>query len=316
MSRELINRITIKKDGVYISTHSSNDTSPFYSNKSSNLTNSYIKDGQIGLDKEILKMLLNYGELVGNHKSVIPYQKALDDLYNSKTKASLGKVRSLEDLLWNYDYNLKNNPDYKKIVGMTKNELKTEYNKEYDKLLTELANLVQDYRQKLEKENIKTTYNLYALVQNSKSDPFIVPISSCNSLDQTEIYRKGFIERNNGAPVIPTNKTELNNKVEILNTWITSYLEPKNLILEQKVEKLYMDNFCKDIINSLNGNIIYDLNDANLLPEEEKLFLDIVKNDERVIDFEYNRNENTLDVIVGLDYCPNAEKEEESEEEI
>ena len=28
MSTELINRITVKKDGVYVSSHSSNDTSP------------------------------------------------------------------------------------------------------------------------------------------------------------------------------------------------------------------------------------------------------------------------------------------------
>ena len=29
MSTELINRITVKKDGVYLSSHSSNDTEPF-----------------------------------------------------------------------------------------------------------------------------------------------------------------------------------------------------------------------------------------------------------------------------------------------
>lgn len=31
MSTELINRITVKKDGVYLSSHSSNDTAPFHS---------------------------------------------------------------------------------------------------------------------------------------------------------------------------------------------------------------------------------------------------------------------------------------------
>lgn len=31
MSYELINRITVKKDGVYISSHSNNDTAPFHS---------------------------------------------------------------------------------------------------------------------------------------------------------------------------------------------------------------------------------------------------------------------------------------------
>ena len=31
MSTELINRITVKKDGVYVSSHSSNDTSPYHS---------------------------------------------------------------------------------------------------------------------------------------------------------------------------------------------------------------------------------------------------------------------------------------------
>ena len=41
MSTELINRITVKKDGVYISSHSSNDTAPFHSWRCKGLSEVY-----------------------------------------------------------------------------------------------------------------------------------------------------------------------------------------------------------------------------------------------------------------------------------
>ena len=53
MSVELINRITFKKDGIYISTHSSNDDSPYHSVKSDYLTKAYITGGINGLDKAV-----------------------------------------------------------------------------------------------------------------------------------------------------------------------------------------------------------------------------------------------------------------------
>jgi hypothetical protein len=45
MSFELVNRISVKKDGVYISTHSNNDTAPFHSVKLKNISEIYIANG-------------------------------------------------------------------------------------------------------------------------------------------------------------------------------------------------------------------------------------------------------------------------------
>lgn len=84
MSRELINRIVIKKDGVYISTHSSNDTSPFYSTKNDFLTDTYNKEGQDGLDKAIIDLCFYNCDLKGNHKSIIPYKIAIGVTYHEK----------------------------------------------------------------------------------------------------------------------------------------------------------------------------------------------------------------------------------------
>ena len=68
MSTELINRITIKKDGVYLSSHSSNDTSPFHSWRCGGLSDIYVAEGQKGLDREVIRMLYEYAELRGSHK--------------------------------------------------------------------------------------------------------------------------------------------------------------------------------------------------------------------------------------------------------
>ena len=80
MSRELINRITKKKDGIYISTHSSNDDVPYHSVKVDFLTDVYNEEGQKGLDREIISMLFNFAELRGTHHSLQRYLYA----YNSK----------------------------------------------------------------------------------------------------------------------------------------------------------------------------------------------------------------------------------------
>ena len=62
MSTELINRITVKKDGVYISSHSSNDTAPFHSWRCKGLSEIYAAEGQKGLDREIVCMLYEYAQ--------------------------------------------------------------------------------------------------------------------------------------------------------------------------------------------------------------------------------------------------------------
>lgn len=78
MSTELINRITIKKDGVYVSSHSSNDTSPYHSWRCKGLSEIYAAEGQKGLDREVVRMLYEYAELRGSHKSLDRYRYAVD----------------------------------------------------------------------------------------------------------------------------------------------------------------------------------------------------------------------------------------------
>ena len=78
MSTELINRITVKKDGVYLSSHSLNDTAPFHSWRCDSLSKIYFAEGQIGLDREIIRMLYEYAELRGTHKSLNRYRYALN----------------------------------------------------------------------------------------------------------------------------------------------------------------------------------------------------------------------------------------------
>ena len=78
MGYELINRITVKKDGVYISSHSNNDTAPFHSHRIETLSKVYAEEGQKGLDREIFSMYYNYAEFRGTHKSVERYLKVLN----------------------------------------------------------------------------------------------------------------------------------------------------------------------------------------------------------------------------------------------
>jgi hypothetical protein len=78
VSTELINRITVKKDGVYLSSHSSNDTSPYHSWRCKGLSEIYDTEGQKGLDREVIRMLYEYAELRGSHKSLDRYRYAKD----------------------------------------------------------------------------------------------------------------------------------------------------------------------------------------------------------------------------------------------
>ncbi|MCM1219271.1 MAG: hypothetical protein NC311_18860 [Muribaculaceae bacterium] len=78
MSTELINRITVKKDGVYLSSHSNNDDMPFHSWRCDSLSEIYSDEGQAGLDREIIRMLYEYAELRGTHRSLERYRYAKD----------------------------------------------------------------------------------------------------------------------------------------------------------------------------------------------------------------------------------------------
>lgn len=78
MSIELVNRITVKKDGVYVSSHSSNDTASFHSHRIEWLSKVYTKEGQKGLDREIIEKLFDSWELRGSHKSLERYRYAMN----------------------------------------------------------------------------------------------------------------------------------------------------------------------------------------------------------------------------------------------
>jgi len=77
MSFEFINRITVKKDGVYVSSRSSNDTSPYRSWKCEGLSKAYDSEGQKGLDREVIRMLYENAQLRGNHKSLERYRHVI-----------------------------------------------------------------------------------------------------------------------------------------------------------------------------------------------------------------------------------------------
>lgn len=142
MGYELINRITVKKDGVYISSHSNNDTAPFHSHRIETLSKVYAEEGQKGLDREIFSMIYGYAELRGTHKSIERYQRVLN---------------SPEANLFSKKYVTETDKKYIELSGehgMT-DEAKKEYEK-FDKelkynLCTVLAELIEvfDERQKL-----------------------------------------------------------------------------------------------------------------------------------------------------------------------
>lgn len=79
MSVEYIKRITVKKDGVYLCTKSSNDSIPYRSVRIDSLSEIYREKGQEGLDKELIGMFLDYCVPKGDHKSVLPFKKIHSD---------------------------------------------------------------------------------------------------------------------------------------------------------------------------------------------------------------------------------------------
>lgn len=115
MSRELINRITRKKDGIYISTHSSNDDAPYHSVKIDFLTDVYNKEGQKGLDREIISMLFNFAELRGSHHSLQRY------LYASNSKYTENVYKEYTDKM-NYYYEKLDEADKKSLWSCNKTE--------------------------------------------------------------------------------------------------------------------------------------------------------------------------------------------------
>ncbi len=148
MSKELINRITLKKDGVYLSHKSNNSDESYYSNKVNFLFDAYWRGGQKGLDIEIIKILEEGNELRGNHKSIIPYKRVMQDFY------TFGKYPKKSTI---YNYQMlaldKNYDEFK--VGMSKDNLLKKIEELKGELYSELADDVSKYREELKQENNK-----------------------------------------------------------------------------------------------------------------------------------------------------------------
>ena len=139
MSRELINRITIKKDGVYLSHKSSNNNAPFHSSKYTWLTDVYNREGQKGLDKEIIKILQEGNELRGNNKSIMPYIKIMEDYYILGNYPLKTKIYNFKTLFLSTDYD-------EKKVGMPKEVLGKKIDRLEEQLRIQLADDIEKYR--------------------------------------------------------------------------------------------------------------------------------------------------------------------------
>ena len=75
MAATLIDRIEIRKDGVYLSTHLPEDTGSYKTWKSEELSEAYQRDGQKGLDREMFRVLYEYAALGDFHKSTARYHR-------------------------------------------------------------------------------------------------------------------------------------------------------------------------------------------------------------------------------------------------
>lgn len=144
MSTELINRITIKKDGVYLSSRSSNVTDSFRSHRIKELSETYKSEDQSGLDREMIRSLYEYAELRGSHKSLKRYHYAtqssetfkiykkytdqIDDRYESMDKTD-------QDSVWY------------KPTEKAKEYLRFEQNLK-DKMYSEIAQICEEYDKK------------------------------------------------------------------------------------------------------------------------------------------------------------------------
>lgn len=77
MGTELIRSVTVQKNNVYLTSKSNNDDQPYRFWHCESLSEVYRKEGHPGLDREVIRMLCEYAQLVGNHKSIARYRSAL-----------------------------------------------------------------------------------------------------------------------------------------------------------------------------------------------------------------------------------------------
>lgn len=167
MSYELINRITIKKDKLTISTKSSNVSEPYKVSEYPELFNLYKQKGQRALDKYFLKLGMDDTEYTGKHPSILPYKNALSLVFFSKQCITLrDKIYDLRqennNIYWGntedqitidqfFDKNCKNpsflSENCKKYI-----ENRKEIKKLDDLIMKNLLDSVSSYRKRLENE--------------------------------------------------------------------------------------------------------------------------------------------------------------------
>ena len=73
MSTEWIREIIVQHGQVLLNSKSSNDDLPFHTWRCDILSAVFQREGQPGLDREIMRMLCEYAVLVGRHKSIARY---------------------------------------------------------------------------------------------------------------------------------------------------------------------------------------------------------------------------------------------------
>ena len=78
MSTEYIQAVSIRQDQVYLTSKSNNDDLPYHTWHCESLSKVYREEGQLGLDREILRMLCEYAMLKGNHSSITKYRRTLE----------------------------------------------------------------------------------------------------------------------------------------------------------------------------------------------------------------------------------------------
>ncbi len=93
MSTEYIQAVSIRQGKVYLTSKSNNDDIPYHTWHCEGLSEVYRKEGQLGLDREILRMLCEYAVLKGGHPSIAKYRQALEapeseEIFREATRAS------------------------------------------------------------------------------------------------------------------------------------------------------------------------------------------------------------------------------------
>lgn len=131
MSEQLIDRMEIRKDGVYLSSHLSDDPALSRTERFKELSEIYQKEGQAGLDREMINIFYEYAVLGAYHKSTARYHHLLK---MPEAKAIHKKYFSMIDAYYDNSH--------------TKSECRNFEREMRDKLYSELAALCGEYDRK------------------------------------------------------------------------------------------------------------------------------------------------------------------------